>query len=103
MVPRQPTGCSTTRTRPTPELEIPPRFRRTSRKKAAPLREAIARCIQLLGDDPHHPGLHTHRVSGKKGVWEAYVDDANRVTFHWDGPRIVLRNNCNHDILKRRP
>lgn len=37
-----------------------------------------------------------------EGVWEAYVDRGNRVTFEYavDGS-IVLRNHCNHDILKR--
>jgi hypothetical protein len=35
-------------------------------------------------------------------VWEAYIDQANRVTFHWDDQgRIVLRRNCNHAILQR--
>jgi hypothetical protein len=66
------------------------------------MREAIARCIELLADNPRYPGLETHKVQGKRGVWEAYVDAANRVTFHYDDAgRIVLRNNCNHDILKR--
>ena len=39
-------------------------------------------------------------MGGAPGVWEAYIDDANRVTFHWDEGRIVLRKNCGHDILK---
>ncbi len=86
-----------------PELCVPPKFKRVARKKQPPPQAAIARCLQLLGDDPHHPGLHTHRVQGAPGVWEAYVDGSNRVTFHWDGPVIVLRNNCNHKILERTP
>ena len=40
-------------------------------------------------------------MQGHRGVWEAYVDRANRVTFHYDGETIVLRKNCNHDILRR--
>jgi hypothetical protein len=32
-------------------------------------------------------------------VWEAYVDRANRVTFHYEVGRIVMRNHCNHDII----
>lgn len=63
------------------------------------MRAAIARCVELLADNPHHPGLHVHRIVGRKGVWEAYVDDANRVTFHWEDGKIVLRKNCNHTIL----
>jgi hypothetical protein len=41
------------------------------------------------------------RVQGAPGV--AYVDDANRVTFHYAGATIVMRNNCNHDIARRSP
>ena len=83
-----------------PELEVPRAFKRVAKKKELGLQVAIARCVELLADDPHHPGLHTHRVQGAPGVWEAYVDRSNRVTFHWNGPKIVLRNNCNHEILR---
>lgn len=62
---------------------------------------SILRCVKLLGDDSRRGGLHVHRVQGAPGVWEAYVDRANRVTFHWSEGRIVLRKNCNHDILRR--
>jgi hypothetical protein len=68
---------------------------------------AILRCVQLLGANTRNPGLRTHRVQGAKGVYEAYVDDANRVTFHYErngGRRqIVLRRHCNHDITKQNP
>jgi hypothetical protein len=86
-----------------PELDIPPAFKRIAKKKDLSMQLSIARCLALLAENPHHPGLHTHRMQGSPGVWEAYVDGANRVTFHYDGPKIVLRNNCNHDILRRRP
>jgi hypothetical protein len=40
-------------------------------------------------------------MQGYKGVYEAYVDKGNRVTFHYDDAgRIVMRNHCNHDILR---
>jgi mRNA-degrading endonuclease YafQ of YafQ-DinJ toxin-antitoxin module len=84
-----------------PELVIPKSFKRVAKKKERHMQGAIARCLELLGDNPRHPGLQTHRVQGMPGVWEAYVDRANRVTFHYDGEKIVLRNNCNHDILNR--
>lgn len=80
---------------------IPASFARTARAKEPHLRAAIARCVELLGDNPRHPGLQTHRVRSKAGVWEAYVDRSNRVTFHWEDGRIVLRKNCTHDILAR--
>lgn len=84
-----------------PEVEIPPSFKKSVRGKELRLRRAIAKTVELLGDNPRHPGLQAHPIQGCAGVWEAYVDRANRVTFHYDGPRIVLRKNCNHDILRR--
>jgi mRNA-degrading endonuclease YafQ of YafQ-DinJ toxin-antitoxin module len=84
-----------------PEVEIPPSFKKVARKKQLSLQLAIARCVELLADNPRHPGLQAHRVQGSPGVWEAYVDRANRVTFHYDAGKIVIRKNCNHEILKR--
>jgi hypothetical protein len=86
-----------------PELEISREFKRQMDGKGAPLAGAIARCVQRLGENPQHPGLHTHPVRGMRNpkVFEAYVDKKNRVTFHWNGDKIILRTNCNHDILKR--
>jgi hypothetical protein len=86
-----------------PELEIPDEFKRLVDGKGAPLAGAIARCVHLLGSNPRHPGLRTHIVRGTRDpkVFEAYVDKKNRVTFHREGDKIVLRNNCNHDILRR--
>lgn len=68
------------------------------------MQDAIAQTIKRLADDPRHPGLRVHRVGGADGVWEAYVDGSNRLTFSYgvDG-EIVLRNHCNHDILRRSP
>jgi len=85
------------------DLQIPNAFRKVRRRKELRLRNAIDRCVKLLAEDVHYPGLQVHRVQGTQGVWEAYVDIHNRVTFHWDGDVIVLRNNCNHDILDRNP
>ena len=84
-----------------PEIDIPPSFRRTVKKKEPSMQVAIMRCVALLADDPRHPGLHTHRVQGTREVWEAYIDDANRITFHYAQGRVVLRKNCNHSILRR--
>lgn len=85
---------------------VMPNFKRVLKKKPKELQRAIAECLTRLQDNPRHPGLHTHKMQGVKGVWEAYVDRGNRVTFHYDedDPNcIVLRNNCNHDMLYRDP
>ena len=86
-----------------PDLILSKGFKRRLKRKDADLVAAIVECVHRLGDDPRHPGLQTHRVRGTKGVWEAYVDRANRVTFHYEGGTIVMRNHCNHDIIRRGP
>lgn len=89
-----------------PALEIPASFKRRLDKKgkrAPALQAAVLECVVRLGQNPRHPGLHTHKVEGRKGVFESYVDDANRVTWQWGGRGkkdcIVLLNHCNHDIV----
>ena len=89
-----------------PALEIPERFKKRLEKKgkrAPQLVAAILECVLRLGKNPHHPGLHSKRVKGVSGVFESYVDDANRVTWQWGDNCIVLRNHCNHDIVSQSP
>ena len=87
-----------------PSITIEPLFQRRLRRKPPDMQGAIARTIKRLKDDPRYPGLNVHRVKGRSGVWEAYIDGANRLTFHYDDSGgIVLRNHCNHDIVSRSP
>ena len=86
------------------EYVMAPRFEKVFKKKEPGMQAAILRCIKQLSENPRHPGLHAHRMQGTDGVWEAYVDDGNRLTFEYqDATTIVLRNNCNHDMLNRNP
>ncbi|MGI9097688.1 MAG: hypothetical protein ACR2H2_04200 [Solirubrobacteraceae bacterium] len=82
-------------------VEVAPRFRRAYKKKPIEMRAAVDRTVLQLRTDPRYPELHTHKVLGSPGVWEAYMDQANRLTFCWREDTIVLLNHCNHDILKR--
>ena len=89
---------------------VTPNFKRVLKKKPAAMRKAVSECIQRLSENPRHPGLNTHKMKGLGAgvqVWEAYIDAGNRITFHYeaDGDKkvIVLRTNCNHDILTRTP
>lgn len=85
-------------------FRVPHNFKKVAGKKPAELQKMIAECVKLLAENPRNPKLNTHKMRGYKGVWEAYVDnDGNRLTFEYDGNVIVLRNNCNHDMLYRNP
>ena len=82
---------------------VSPFFKKQFEKKTPAMQAAIAECIDRLAENPRHPSLQTHPVRGCPGVFEAYVDKGNRLTFSYDDSVIVLRNHCNHDILTRRP
>lgn len=86
-----------------PPIRVPKSFKKRLGRKTPDLAAAIIECIERLGENPRHQSLQTHPVRGKRGVFEAYVDSGNRLTFEWDGPTIVLRNHCNHDIIKQSP
>jgi hypothetical protein len=84
-------------------IKVEARWRRAYKKKPKAMRDVIDAAVVQLRVDPHYNGLGTHKIWGHPGVWAADLDKGNRLTFHWDGDTIVLRNHCNHDILKRRP
>lgn len=84
-------------------VRISKTFKKRLKKKPEEMQDRIARAVTQLRKDPSHPGLRTHRVWGKKGVYEARLDAGNRLTFHWEGDLLVLRSHCNHDEVLRRP
>ena len=80
------------------------RFKRSYKKKDSRKKDDIDDCVRKLLDDASHPGLHTHKIKGKPGVFEAYVNSSHRLTFEYDEyGRIVLRNNCDHKVLTESP
>ncbi|HEY8776548.1 MAG TPA: hypothetical protein VIM33_08745 [Gaiellaceae bacterium] len=81
-------------------VRIPESFQKELAKKEPSLAGAIVECTVRLGENTRGQGLQTHPVRGYRGVFEAYVDRKNRVTFHYGDGEIVMRKHCNHDILK---
>lgn len=57
--------------------------------------------MQLIEDNPQHPSLRTKKIQGTDGIYEASINMAIRVTFHYEKPNtIYLRNVGEHRILK---
>lgn len=83
---------------PLTRLRVPKPLKKKLAKKTPEMQGAINACLRQLRQDPHHPGLRTSSVGGRKGVFEARVSKGNRVTFFWDGPVVVIENHCNHEI-----
>ena len=86
-----------------PSLVFTPRFKKRFNKKTPEQRAAIMHCLTLLERDERHPGLNAHRIRGREGVWEAYVNTGDRITYHREDGRFVLRMNCNHNEVLRSP
>lgn len=94
-------------------IETSKSFKKAFQRKSPKDQEAVKKCIERLAENPRHPGLNTHKMKGAGGrdkdgrkveIWESYINDGNRVTFHYgSGGDLVLRMNCNHDILFKNP
>jgi mRNA-degrading endonuclease YafQ of YafQ-DinJ toxin-antitoxin module len=86
------------------KYELTKTFKRSYRKKERKSQESIDNTVRKLLDNTRHPGLHTHPVLGTKGkIFEAYIDDGTRLTFHYEDGKIIFRNNCNHDKVIKNP
>lgn len=94
------------RTRPRPDrmaltpVEVPKPLKKSLAKKPAPMQGAIMAAITQLRQDWTHPSLGSSKLGGTD-IYHAKVSRGNRITFFWEGDRIVIENHCNHDILKR--
>jgi len=63
------------------------------------LKQKIAQALESLADDPFHPSLRTHKLSGKlKGLWAFVVAYDCRVVFQFlDDQDVLLIDIGKHD------
>jgi mRNA-degrading endonuclease RelE of RelBE toxin-antitoxin system len=59
--------------------------------------------IEILEANYLYPSLHTKKIKGKEGIWEARVDIHHRMTFEIIGDTIYLRVVGNHDDVLKNP
>ena len=88
-----------------PTSEFTSRFERALKRKKRRqprLAEAVLETVTRLLLDPENRGLNTHLVDRRRRIWEAYVNDAIRVTYRKKGKVVTFRNNCNHVIIDRK-
>lgn len=67
--------------------------------KSTPKNKAkIKKTISTLQEDPKHPGLRLHKLSGNKGeMWSISVDRKIRITLTFTEQDITLVNIGTHD------
>jgi len=78
-------------------------FKKAYRKLPADIQSKIDKQIDILAGDFRYPSLHTKKVKGKDGIWEARVDDFYRLTFEIIDDTIFLRIVGNHDDVLKKP
>jgi hypothetical protein len=83
---------------------VPKPLRKRFAKKTPAMRGSLSACFRQLRIDWRHNSLRAKKMQGRRAhngadLFEVRASRANRVTFFWDGPRIVIENHCKHDIL----
>lgn len=76
-------------------------FKKEYRRLPTDIQKKVDRQLGFLSHDFRYPSLHTKKVKGVDGVWEARVDLHNRITFQVTAGEIQLRHVGPHDILKK--
>jgi mRNA-degrading endonuclease RelE of RelBE toxin-antitoxin system len=79
------------------------RFRKAYRNLPESVQKKVDKQLRLLLKNFHHPSLQTKKIKGRKGVWEARVDDFHRLTFEIVDETFFLRVVGNHDDVLRKP
>lgn len=80
--------------------KVTPRFRRAFRKLSSGARLQAAQTLLQLRKDPMYPSLHTKKVLGLPGVYEARASRSMRILWQYGGSdNIILIDIGPHSIL----
>lgn len=78
-------------------------FGRSYRELSVDIRKKLDKQLRLLAENMRHPSLHTKKIKGREGIWEARVDLAYRFTFEIIGDTLFLRVVGSHDEVLKSP
>ena len=79
------------------------RFRKAYSELPANIQRKVDKQIRLLSEDFNYSSLHTKKIKGKEGIWEARIDRCYRMTFEVIEDVIFLRVVGEHDKVLRNP
>lgn len=79
------------------------RFKRSFKKLPPRIQNDFNQKIKIFFQDPFHPSLHTHKLSGNLADYYGfYLKDGFRVLFDFEEPGLVLLVNVgSHDDYKK--
>ena len=84
-------------------VQLTDRFVRQYGELPEAIQKKVDKALHQLDSDFRHPGLRSHPVVSAPGIFEAYVNDRYRMTFHRQGDTLIMRNVDNHDQCLRNP
>ena len=77
------------------------RFWKDYRRLPKDVQEKARKAFKQFAENPKHPSLKTHKIKGAKNpdVFEGYIDENYRFTFHYEPDAIVYRRIGPHSII----
>ena len=86
------------------QIGVTPEFRRDYKKLNVELKERLKQKGKILAENPFHPLLRTHKLTGKLfGVWSFSVDMRIRVLFEFIGDEKILFHRVgDHSVYRPR-
>jgi len=81
-----------------------PEFKRDYKKLSGMLQDLLKKKGQLFEQEPFHPLLRTHKLSGKlRGLWSFSLDYRCRVLFRFRGKdEVELLRVGDHSIYRKK-
>lgn len=76
-------------------------FVRCYRRLPQRIQKAADKQLGLLLSNPKHPSLQVKKMQDPRDIWEAWVTESYRFTFHIQGDTYILRKIGTHDILNQ--
>ncbi len=87
-----------------PEIEITESFKKAYENLPEHLKKKVIKALEFLAQDPRYPELQTKPIQGAKGVYEARVDQAYRMTYErLPGNVLRMREVGKHDATLKNP
>lgn len=81
------------------------RFAEAASRLPKEARAKLPKALNLLAEDPRHPGLQTKKIQGlgDREIFEARLDQKIRFSFQVQGDVLILRNIDVHDACLENP
>lgn len=79
------------------------RFKEAYRDLLKSIQRKTDRQLLFFTENMKHPSLHTKKIKGTQGIWEARINLHYRLTFEFIEETIFLRVVGNHNEVLKNP